>query len=55
MTSQAQAIEPLDGVRGLAFLGFPLYPWQAVGRQSGAPVEDPDPHAVRLGHPGQAR
>lgn len=26
MTSQAQAIEPLDGVRGLAFLGFPLHP-----------------------------
>jgi hypothetical protein len=26
MTSQAQAIEPLTGVRGLAFLGFPLHP-----------------------------
>jgi predicted alpha/beta-hydrolase family hydrolase len=26
MTSQAQAIAPLAGVRGLAFLGFPLYP-----------------------------
>lgn len=26
MTSQAQAIEPLEGVRGLAFLGFPLHP-----------------------------
>ena len=26
MTSQAQAIEPLLGVRGLAFLGFPLHP-----------------------------
>jgi predicted alpha/beta-hydrolase family hydrolase len=26
MTSQAQAIEPLPGVRGLAFLGFPLHP-----------------------------
>ena len=26
MTSQAQAIEPLAGVRGLAFLGFPLHP-----------------------------
>lgn len=25
MTSQAQAIEPLAGVRGLAFLGFPLH------------------------------
>jgi len=26
MTSQAQAIEPLAGIRGLAFLGFPLHP-----------------------------
>ena len=26
MTSQAQAIEPLAGVQGLAFLGFPLHP-----------------------------
>jgi hypothetical protein len=26
MTSQAQAIEPLPGVRGLPFLGFPLHP-----------------------------
>ena len=26
MTSQAQADEPLPGVRGLAFLGFPLHP-----------------------------
>jgi uncharacterized protein len=26
MTSQAQAIAPLDGVRGLGFLGFPLHP-----------------------------
>jgi predicted alpha/beta-hydrolase family hydrolase len=26
MTSQAQAIAPLDGVRGLAFLGFSLHP-----------------------------
>jgi predicted alpha/beta-hydrolase family hydrolase len=26
MTSQAQAIEPLPGVKGLAFLGFPLHP-----------------------------
>jgi predicted alpha/beta-hydrolase family hydrolase len=26
MTSQAQAITPLPGVRGLAFLGFPLHP-----------------------------
>jgi uncharacterized protein len=26
MTSQVQALEPLAGVRGLAFLGFPLHP-----------------------------
>ena len=26
MTSQAQAIDPLPGVKGLAFLGFPLHP-----------------------------
>jgi uncharacterized protein len=26
MTSQAQALTPMEGVRGLAFLGFPLHP-----------------------------
>ncbi len=26
MTSQAQSLSPLPGVRGLAFLGFPLHP-----------------------------
>ena len=31
MTSQAQAATPLPGVRGLAFLGFPLHP---AGRSS---------------------
>jgi hypothetical protein len=31
MTSQAQALTPLPGVRGLAFLGFPLHP---AGRPS---------------------
>jgi predicted alpha/beta-hydrolase family hydrolase len=31
MTSQAQAISPLSGVRGLVFLGFPLHP---AGRPS---------------------
>src|SRR5580704_8292604 len=25
MTSQAQALSPMDGVRGLAFFGFPLH------------------------------
>jgi predicted alpha/beta-hydrolase family hydrolase len=33
MTSQAQALSPLPGVRGLAFLGFPLHP---AGRPSDA-------------------
>lgn len=33
MTSQAQAKAPLDGVRGLAFLGFPLHP---AGKPSSA-------------------
>jgi len=32
MTSQAQALEPLAGVEGLVFLGFPLHP-------SGAPAK----------------
>ena len=31
MTSQAQALEPLPGVRGLAFLGFPLHPAGRAG------------------------
>ena len=31
MTSQAQSLEPLRGVRGLAFLGFPLHPAGAPG------------------------
>jgi uncharacterized protein len=31
MTSQAQALAPLDGVKGLAFLGFPLH---AAGQPS---------------------
>ena len=37
MTSQAQALEPLAGVRGLAFLGFPLHP-------AGAPSIDRADH-----------
>jgi hypothetical protein len=31
MTSQAQATSPLDGIRGLIFLGFPLHPPKAPG------------------------
>jgi predicted alpha/beta-hydrolase family hydrolase len=37
MTSQAQALEPLAGVRGLVFLGFPLHP-------AGAPSIDRADH-----------
>jgi hypothetical protein len=33
MTSQAQAIAPLRGVRGLVFLGFPLHPPDKPGRE----------------------
>ena len=33
MTSQAQASEPLEGVKGLAFLGFPLH---AAGKPTSA-------------------
>jgi uncharacterized protein len=36
MTSQAQAASPLPGVRGLAFLGFPLHP---AGKPSDARAE----------------
>jgi predicted alpha/beta-hydrolase family hydrolase len=36
MTSQAQAIEPLAGVKGLAFIGFPLHP---AGKPSAARAE----------------
>src|ERR1700733_6978054 len=39
MTSQAQAIAPLAGVRGLAFLGFPLHP-------AGKPSSDRAKHLV---------
>ena len=41
MTSQAQAQEPLAGVRGLAFLGFPLHP-------AGAPSIDRAEHLGRV-------
>src|ERR1041384_5487767 len=35
MTSQAQAAKPLAGVRGLAFLGFPLHPANKPARERG--------------------
>ena len=44
MTSQAQALEPLAGVRGLAFLGFPLHP-------AGAPSIDRADHLGQVSIP----
>jgi predicted alpha/beta-hydrolase family hydrolase len=40
MTSQAQAAAPLPGVRGLAFLGFPLHPAKQPSRERGAHLLD---------------
>lgn len=44
MTSQTQADEPLPGVRGLAFLGFPLHP-------AGKPGTDRAEHLARVNIP----
>ena len=41
MTSQAQAIAPLAGVRGLAFVGFPLHP-------AGKPSSDRAKHLAEV-------
>ena len=41
MTSQAQAASPLPGVRGLAFLGFPLHP-------AGRPADDRGSHLFEV-------
>ena len=41
MTSQAQAQQPLAGVRGLAFLGFPLHP-------AGQPADHRAEHLSRV-------
>ena len=35
MTSQAQAVSPLPGVRGLVFLGFPLHPAGQTSNERG--------------------
>jgi predicted alpha/beta-hydrolase family hydrolase len=40
MTSQAQAIAPLPGVRGLAFLGFPLHPPDKPSTERAAHLSD---------------
>jgi len=44
MTSQAQAASPLPGVRGLAFVGFPLHP-------AGKPSTDRADHLTRIDIP----
>jgi predicted alpha/beta-hydrolase family hydrolase len=40
MTSQAQALAPLPGVRGLAFLGFPLHPAKQPSSERGKHLAD---------------
>lgn len=40
MTSQAQALDPLPGVAGLAFLGFPLHPAGKPGDERAAHLAD---------------
>ncbi len=40
MTSQAEALEPLPGVVGLAFLGFPLHPPGKPGDERGDHLKD---------------
>jgi uncharacterized protein len=44
MTSQAQALAPIPGVRGLIFLGFPLHP-------AGRPSQDRAKHLFDIGVP----
>jgi predicted alpha/beta-hydrolase family hydrolase len=44
MTSQAQAASPLPGVRGIAFLGFPLHP-------AGRPSDERGKHLFEVGIP----
>ena len=40
MTSQAQAIAPLPGVRGIAFVGFPLHPGGKPGIERATHLRD---------------
>jgi predicted alpha/beta-hydrolase family hydrolase len=40
MTSQAQALSPLPGIRGLIFLGFPLHPAGRPSRERGEHLFD---------------
>ena len=55
MTSQAQALEPLPGVRGLAFLGFPLHPAKQPSRERAKHLADVQcADAVPARHPRRA-
>ena len=55
MTSQAQALSPLPGVRGLAFLGFPAARRRAPVRGTrGASLRGEDPDAVLAGNARRA-
>jgi predicted alpha/beta-hydrolase family hydrolase len=40
MTSQAQAANPLEDIRGLSFMGFPLHPPGKPSAERGAHLED---------------
>jgi predicted alpha/beta-hydrolase family hydrolase len=40
MTSQAQAAQPLPGVRGLVFFAFPLHPPKQISGERGAHLSD---------------
>lgn len=40
MTSQAQAANPLEEIRGLAFIGFPLHPPGKPSAERGAHLDD---------------
>lgn len=40
MTSQAQALAPLEGVEGIAFLGFPLHPAKRPSRERARHLAD---------------
>ncbi len=40
MTSQAQSLAPLPGVRGLAFFGFPLHPAKQPSQERGKHLSD---------------
>ena len=42
MTSQAQALDPLPGVVGLAFLGFPLHPPKVPSKERARHLDDVD-------------